>query len=159
MTEGVFCIVWAGPLTHGYGPYRRAYRRRNGAVPRGHHIHHLCRNRRCIQPRHLVTIPKREHFILTFLVERGRTIEDVFEIRALGRQGVPARELARRYGLGRRTVDGILNGEVWAAETGGERIRPETACAVCRTPLRGHRHQVYCGKRCRDAAFRARKRE
>jgi hypothetical protein len=148
------CQEWTGsPRRGGYGPHRDVYRREKGPIPKGYHVHHTCRNRACVNPEHLELLPAREHFILTFLEERGRTIQDVFDIRRMAREGISAPELAHRYGLGRRTIDGILNGEVWREETGGARVEPERVCGYCGGPIVGrNRHALYCSASHRSQA-------
>lgn len=151
------CQVWEGFLNRGYGPHRKRWRRERGPIPRGYHLHHRCAEPRCINLDHLELLPAREHFILTFLEDRGRTIEDVYAIRRLGRAGVGAPKLMVRFNLSRRTVDAILNGEVWREETGGERVEPDRGCAWCAGSMAGkNRHAVYCCAAHRGMAHKAR---
>lgn len=41
--------------------HRVAYELRHGAIPEGHHLHHVCREKRCINPSHLLPVPSTEH--------------------------------------------------------------------------------------------------
>lgn len=66
------CWNWQASLDqHGYGQYHAdkphgrahvfSYNLFKGDVPEGMHVHHKCRNRRCVNPDHLVVVGKSEH--------------------------------------------------------------------------------------------------
>lgn len=66
------CLVWNGATTSGgYGNVRYGGRMRNahivayllmrGEIPAGKQIDHLCRNRKCIEPRHLEAVTQIEN--------------------------------------------------------------------------------------------------
>lgn len=66
------CIIWIGPLdTRGYGLYntggitifahRYAYMAVHGLIPNDLHIHHKCRNHKCVNPEHLEAKTNSEH--------------------------------------------------------------------------------------------------
>lgn len=66
------CLVWQGAsTTGGYGHVRYGARMRNahivayllvrGFIPAGLQIDHLCRTRKCIEPRHLEAVTQREN--------------------------------------------------------------------------------------------------
>lgn len=63
-----FCWVYRGPLTgRGYGSYkgviahRFAYVLLGGLIPTGHDLHHICKNKLCVNPAHLETVLPKEH--------------------------------------------------------------------------------------------------
>lgn len=74
-TDG--CWNWIGLTTHGYGRFsigsrsddsktqvqahRVSYEWLVGPIPEGHHMDHLCRNRRCVNPNHLEPVLPREN--------------------------------------------------------------------------------------------------
>lgn len=71
------CWEWrAGVQTDGYGcftfkplriknvlAHRWAYVTLVGLIPRRHELDHLCRNRRCVNPKHLQPVTKRENIL------------------------------------------------------------------------------------------------
>ena len=62
------CHVWTGKLSkagypvHGRGPlYRKVYEAAKGKVPKGKQVHHICENKPCINPDHLVALTPKQH--------------------------------------------------------------------------------------------------
>lgn len=60
------CWEWRGPRDHGYGitngwAHRKAWEFWNGAIPKSKCIDHICRNRGCVNPRHLRLRDPREN--------------------------------------------------------------------------------------------------
>ena len=41
--------------------HRLAYADANGVIPKGYHVHHLCDNKTCINPKHLIALSPKEH--------------------------------------------------------------------------------------------------
>lgn len=68
------CVLWTGRVKEGYGilylgrnPYRAHrvfYLLYNGKIPRGHHVHHACETKLCVNPEHLVAMTADEHLRL-----------------------------------------------------------------------------------------------
>ena len=70
------CILWEGHVnTKGYGNshgkmvHRRSYEREYGPVASTHVVHHLCGVKRCVNPEHLVSMPRGAH---TTMHKKGR---------------------------------------------------------------------------------------
>lgn len=74
VTSAEQCWIWQGPTNgHGYGAFRDlgfftsahrfAYETRNGAIPPGLVIDHLCRTPRCVNPAHLEAVTQRENVL------------------------------------------------------------------------------------------------
>jgi hypothetical protein len=53
------CVIWQGPLSHGYGAHngkrahREAYIAAHGPIPKGMLVLHRCDNPPCVNPDHL----------------------------------------------------------------------------------------------------------
>lgn len=74
-TEG--CWNWAGAIHksgYGYISFRkknlRAHRiswelHNNGIIPDGYHVHHICQNKKCVNPSHLELLSPYDHWEIT----------------------------------------------------------------------------------------------
>lgn len=134
---GTRCWEWTGyTFSDGYGGFcdnywmSRAHRYSwllaNGPIPDGLHVLHKCDNPLCVRPDHLFigTEMENKHDCMA----KGRhvrgakhacaklTDEAVREIRALYRPGVRGGgsvSLARRFGVSKPVILGILKGRLW----------------------------------------------
>lgn len=161
------CWLWQKFVNkHGYPSgrvYRLYYERAHGPIPDGHDVHHTCKTRHCVNPDHLEAVSERGHDVHHWLDDRGLTLEQVNEIRELGRQpGMTSHEVGRRYGIPESVVRDYWRGRRWANETGGEIIRPVgRKCAHCDGEIAPERNRkaLYCDKRCKTAAGKKRTKE
>lgn len=90
------CWEWSGALTDGYGgayfkgweihAHRLAYMLFPGELPRRLHVHHICRRRSCVNPRHLVAVTPKRHMALTAQQRREPTPG---KLRRRVRSGIP----------------------------------------------------------------------
>jgi len=130
------CIEWTGALRNGYGcfrdpetgrveyAHRRFYELFVGEIPEGMLVLHHCDNRKCVNPDHLHIGTKSDN--AREAVERGlhligekdpkAKLKEV-QVRSIIREykagGVTQRELAKRYGVARTTINSIVNGYTW----------------------------------------------
>jgi hypothetical protein len=125
VNEVTNCWEWQHPLTaQGYarpnGPDRRIrsgvhilyWEQTNGPVPIGKELHHLCENRSCVNPAHLIPVTHLEH------MQIGRTAKlsasDVRDVRAQRASGRRQADLAREYGVDPSTISNAVRHKTWA---------------------------------------------
>lgn len=96
-----------------YGAHRWYYEAVHGPIPEGHHLHHLCEQRDCVNPDHLQSLTAADHL----RPHRGKLRpKDVRAIRRSlasfsGYGACPA--LASRYEVGVKTISDIKLGKTW----------------------------------------------
>lgn len=124
------CWLWLGTKTkNGYGEVRRdgkrylahrySYQVHVEPVPVGTHVHHLCGNKLCINPKHLSALSPLEH--TTAHERRGEnhpcsklTSEEAGEIRRLYNEGRHTqRALASRFGISQSLVHLVVTNQIW----------------------------------------------
>lgn len=91
------------------------YESKNGAVPNGKKLDHLCRNRRCVNPDHLEVVSNAEN------VRRGLSakldIETVGMIRRrYSVENISQATLATEYGVSERTIHFVVRAQSWTAD-------------------------------------------
>lgn len=84
--EFLDCIPWTGAVDrNGYGvrairkhkrvfAHRLVYEQSFGPIPEGKHIHHICGNKLCVNPVHLLAITQREHNHIHESHEHGASV-------------------------------------------------------------------------------------
>lgn len=123
------CLEWAGAKTSwGYGrlsykskhyaAHRFAFELYVGPIPDGMFVCHHCDNPGCCNPNHLFLGTPKDNMI--DMAAKGRHIgarklvpEQVMEITDLLKKGVPRKEIAQQYSVGRTAIDGIANNKTW----------------------------------------------
>jgi hypothetical protein len=122
------CWDWQGVLSwNGYARIRRDNRlqwahrwyfeQKNGPIPAGKDLDHLCRNTRCVNPDHLEVVSKAEN------QRRGEAVrlswDAVDYIRANYQPRHPRygqRALARLFNVSHGAIQHVLNGRSWLPE-------------------------------------------
>lgn len=119
--ERTGCWNWTGTMrSNGYGAYRRGreqkaahkviYELRNGPVPAGYDLDHLCRNRACVNPAHLEPVSRSENLRRG---SRGKmTVSAIFALRLADASTSLTRvELAEMVGISGRNVTRYLGSQ------------------------------------------------
>ena len=126
------CWIWIGRLIKGYGTFsvggkqvyahRYSYEFVHGRVPPGLELHHICDNKSCVNPHHVVPVFHSENMrqaALRLVWSGGRNgnsklVESqVLEIKRALKQGVPVMELAMRFNVSPRMVYYIAAEKNW----------------------------------------------
>lgn len=128
------CWQWTGArLKTGYGSirvdhravraHRVAYELTKGPIPQGLHLMHLCDNRLCCNPDHLLPGTRAEN--MQDAKRKGRhahgerhghsklTTADIAFIRAAHAGGATGRSIARRFGVTEGAISNIVNLKRW----------------------------------------------
>ncbi|MES2177835.1 MAG: HNH endonuclease [Gemmatimonadota bacterium] len=125
------CFVWQGCLTSKKYPcrgplvHRLAWAAFFGPIPHEYEIHHICRNKQCINIDHLQCLSIREHRLLGHRPLK-LDAEKVLAILSLIVEGVPRREIAARFGIARHYVTDLKNGRAWKSLVQGFWKRQES---------------------------------
>jgi hypothetical protein len=135
VTKTDTCWLWTGATNGtGYGRFSRdrqslvsvhrfSYELQVGPVPAGMCVLHRCDVRNCVRPDHLFlgTVADNNQD----MIAKGRgstgqrngaaklTDQQVREIRAAHRQGVPGRSLAKRYGCSEQNISAVVLRKLW----------------------------------------------
>lgn len=132
------CLVWTKDRdSRGYGQliirdrsgrrrfsaHRLSYLLNNGPIPVGLCVMHICDNRPCINPNHLVAgshaanmqdVKRKGRSMSGAASPRAKlTEEEAKMIRELGRVGNHHHHIAARFGVSRSTVTKIINGTAY----------------------------------------------
>jgi transposase len=133
------CHIWQGALTmwkyakiqrdgKTHNGHRWFWEQRNGPVPEGYDLDHLCRVRHCVNPDHLeVVLPienKRRGLVATLKEEDIPVIEQRY------RNGESQSQIARSVGVGQNTISRILRNVRWP----GVAVGVETRSPIKLTP-------------------------
>jgi HNH endonuclease/GIY-YIG catalytic domain len=151
-TEG--CWEWTGSLAHGYGQFalckerdtRRAVLMRahrfsyilaHGPLDDGLLVLHLCDNRKCVRPDHLIVGTYRANtadmrakgrsgdLLGEAVPNHRRTVEMVRAMRQRYAAGESIKALAQGYGMSRGTASDIIHGRSWRHIEGAQPVASE----------------------------------
>jgi len=118
------CWEWMGPChPKGYGRFyaeglaiyshRWTYMLKYGPIPDGLEIHHLCRNRSCCNPDHLIAVTHQENMKLAGRAgawsgeknpQSRRSDNEIMQLKILHHTGMPAKLLAEIFNMPLRSV-------------------------------------------------------
>ena len=127
-------------------------------IPPGHHIHHRCLNRACVNPDHLELTAQNVHYKHHSLERTGLTLDDIKAIRELVTdRTLTYEQIAERYGVTHPMVVQIAAGKWWF---NGEPVAmPPRPCVHCGAEIDGGRRNTrYCSEDCKRAARTERQR-
>lgn len=117
------CWLWCHPVAPGTGygyvwlgagkvksAHRFYYEKRYGLIGQGMHLHHVCRQRKCVNPEHLKPVKPSEHV----RTHAQLSWEDVENIRLqLPKNAREANHMARQYGVTVYHIRSIVNNDRW----------------------------------------------
>lgn len=157
------CWIWQrGIDPQGYGrlhvanghfdqrAHREYYRRGNGPIPAGWHVHHKCHVRACVNPSHLEAISHSAHLARHKQAEISPLDwESVNAIRAAAHAGKWEQELADEYGISRQSIGQIILNHSWVDAEYTPPTR-ERNCDQCGGAFPAAKSiQRFCSARCR----------
>lgn len=151
------CRLWSKTcFPHGYGKsssraaHRLAWEAYHGPIPEGQHVLHRCDTPACVNPAHLYLGSHSRN--MRDMCERGRGpksklgVAQVEAIRADRKAGVPARALARSFGVTPRSIYRVVRGDTWTPAARTTYVRsPDRAEVVC-GPMSDALHAKCWGK-------------
>lgn len=131
------CWIWQGSHdSNGYGIFWSSLERRKicahtasvllvkrEMIPEGLEVRHLCHNKACVRPEHLVvgtrsenrqdSIRDKGHYIGENHSQARLTTDDVKKIRTLVAKGMLQKDLAEQYGVSKSTINLIALRKNW----------------------------------------------
>jgi hypothetical protein len=97
--------------------HRLVYELCCGPIPEGFDVHHICRNRGCVNPKHLELLNHKKHTAGERNAMCKLTSEKVKEIRSLYKTGeISQRGLAKKYGVSQGKIWQVVTNRVWRDE-------------------------------------------
>lgn len=128
----------------------------NGRMPTGRHIviDHLCRNPRCVNPKHLEAVEQATN------VHRGRqslhTMETARQVRRMVEEGYSNAAITEATGVSTQNIWWIAEDRAWREDPTAPRqpVWPKRDCVRCGEPVVGRgRRAIYCTEACRKRRF------
>lgn len=131
------CFVWTGNKTHDnygrirignkkYRVHRIVYILYYGEIPKNKpYICHKCNNSKCINPEHLYAGTPKDNVRDMINAKRNNHLKgekhpkaklkkhQILEIRNLHKKGYSIRKIAKKYNMGKTTIQLIINKKIW----------------------------------------------
>lgn len=119
VNEKTGCWEWQRKTSRGYGrkrvngkkvlAYKFYYEQKNGPVPIGFELDHICENKKCVNPDHLIPVTHAEN------VRRGKsaklTWDKVEQIRE--RHLEPLLALSQEFNVSLTAISNVINYKTW----------------------------------------------
>ena len=119
------CWNYTGHTDHGYGRIVVHGKKMRAHVlaceiksgrhrKEGEHTRHLCGNKKCVNPGHLLFGTPSENTIDTIIHGSKAAKLDADKVRDIRASALPVKELAKSYGVGRTTIQNVKSGRRWS---------------------------------------------
>lgn len=124
------CWIFTGALAHGHGrivvngrceqAHRVSYELHHGKIPSGLMVRHLCHNKRCVNPEHLILGTHQDNMDdsvrdkkFAYGQRNGQSVLTEKSAKEIFYKDGTCKQIAMQYGVSPSTVSNIKNRKTW----------------------------------------------